>query len=122
MHSLTDTNKHVMTSLTSPHYSHATHPVLHSFPTRRSSDLTIGRPGIRALAICFCTASSTLALEPARTCPCCTWPSASVDEDRKSTRLNSSHVRNLVCRLLLEKKKRRDRRRTPPTSAAGCSR
>src|SRR3989442_3001966 len=25
--------------------------------------------------------------------------------DRKSTRLNSSHVRNLVCRLLLEKKK-----------------
>src|SRR3989442_8812837 len=27
-------------------------------------------------------------------------------EDRKSTRLNSSHVRNLVCRLLLEKKKK----------------
>src|SRR5207249_2767922 len=26
-------------------------------------------------------------------------------EDRKSTRLNSSHVSNLVCRLLLEKKK-----------------
>src|SRR5207253_7210101 len=26
-------------------------------------------------------------------------------EDRKSTRLNSSHVANLVCRLLLEKKK-----------------
>src|SRR5690554_7031413 len=26
-------------------------------------------------------------------------------QDRKSTRLNSSHVRNLVCRLLLEKKK-----------------
>src|SRR5690606_5475190 len=26
--------------------------------------------------------------------------------DRKSTRLNSSHVKNLVCRLLLEKKKR----------------
>src|ERR1051325_11783863 len=27
--------------------------------------------------------------------------------DRKSTRLNSSHVRNLVCRLLLEKKQNR---------------
>src|SRR2546427_6966380 len=27
--------------------------------------------------------------------------------DRKSTRLNSSHSQNLVCRLLLEKKKRR---------------
>src|SRR5207249_11939738 len=26
--------------------------------------------------------------------------------DRKSTRLNSSHVSNLVCRLLLEKKKK----------------
>src|SRR5690606_20718790 len=26
-------------------------------------------------------------------------------QDRKSTRLNSSHVKNLVCRLLLEKKK-----------------
>src|SRR2546430_3122292 len=26
-------------------------------------------------------------------------------EDRKSTRLNSSHSQNLVCRLLLEKKK-----------------
>src|SRR5690349_24192071 len=27
------------------------------------------------------------------------------EEDRKSTRLNSSHVEDLVCRLLLEKKK-----------------
>src|SRR3712207_6917579 len=27
------------------------------------------------------------------------------DGDRKSTRLNSSHANNLVCRLLLEKKK-----------------
>src|SRR5256885_7652103 len=27
-------------------------------------------------------------------------------EDRKSTRLNSSHLVNLVCRLLLEKKKK----------------
>src|SRR5690606_40822296 len=30
-------------------------------------------------------------------------------QDRKSTRLNSSHVKNLVCRLLLEKKKKRGR-------------
>src|ERR1035438_966009 len=34
--------------------------------------------------------------------------------DRKSTRLNSSHLGNLVCRLLLEKK----RGRTPPRLAA----
>src|SRR5256885_8695552 len=30
---------------------------------------------------------------------------ANCPEDRKSTRLNSSHLVNLVCRLLLEKKK-----------------
>src|SRR2546421_7176231 len=29
--------------------------------------------------------------------------------DRKSTRLNSSHDQNIVCRLLLEKKKQRSR-------------
>src|SRR2546427_5227408 len=32
------------------------------------------------------------------------WAAAS---DRKSTRLNSSHSQNLVCRLLLEKKKKK---------------
>src|ERR1041385_6425643 len=31
--------------------------------------------------------------------------------DRKSTRLNSSHGYNIVCRLLLEKKKKRQSRR-----------
>src|SRR3712207_7739573 len=35
-----------------------------------------------------------------------------IDEDRKSTRLNSSHAQYLVCRLLLEKKK------SSPTSAS----
>src|SRR3712207_7760582 len=29
-----------------------------------------------------------------------------LDIDRKSTRLNSSHANNIVCRLLLEKKKK----------------
>src|SRR5210317_1951363 len=32
-------------------------------------------------------------------------PSVRMYVDRKSTRLNSSHIQNLVCRLLLEKKK-----------------
>src|SRR5690625_6965000 len=32
--------------------------------------------------------------------------------DRKSTRLNSSHVANLVCRLLLEKKKKNKKQNT----------
>src|SRR5436309_6022594 len=35
-------------------------------------------------------------------------------EDRKSTRLNSSHVKNLVCRLLLEKKKAARYNPNPP--------
>src|SRR5256886_5544119 len=40
------------------------------------------------------------------------WRIQSVDtdiaRDRKSTRLNSSHSQNLVCRLLLEKKKKKN--------------
>src|SRR5690606_39466626 len=36
---------------------------------------------------------------------CANTANAEYDLDRKSTRLNSSHVKNLVCRLLLEKKK-----------------
>src|SRR5258707_11369236 len=35
--------------------------------------------------------------------------SANQRGDRKSTRLNSSHANNLVCRLLLEKKKKNNR-------------
>src|SRR5690606_40017275 len=38
--------------------------------------------------------------------------------DRKSTRLNSSHVKNLVCRLLLEKKKKT---RKPHSSQSSTS-
>src|SRR2546430_8374457 len=43
--------------------------------------------------------------------------------DRKSTRLNSSHSQNLVCRLLLEKKKHRHDHMNHHTSlpvAPGC--
>src|SRR5699024_11462177 len=44
------------------------------------------------------------------------WALSKRTVDRKSTRLNSSHVSNLVCRLLLEKKKKRQRQwhRTRP--------
>src|SRR5438132_3564484 len=52
-------------------YSSADHRDLHSFPTRRSSDLLGGWPtGTAATAV-----------------SCSAWPS-----DRKSTRLNSSHT------------------------------
>src|ERR1022692_3571448 len=43
--------------------------------------------------------------------------------DRKSTRLNSSHLVNLVCRLLLEKKKLRTRvrgQKEASTAFLGC--
>src|SRR5213082_3891360 len=35
-------------------------------------------------------------------------PRTYVETDRKSTRLNSSHLTHLVCRLLLEKKKKKN--------------
>src|SRR5207247_4916312 len=41
--------------------------------------------------------------------------------DRKSTRLNSSHEWNLVCRLLLEKKKLAALSRGQTGRVAGCS-
>src|SRR3712207_8989593 len=37
------------------------------------------------------------------------------EEDRKSTRLNSSHAKYLVCRLLLEKKKKKNHKRFTPS-------
>src|SRR5436309_11268620 len=66
--------------------------VLHSFPTRRSSDL----------------ASS--AVDQDFTCgdgPSCRWGdyAGSSGQDRKSTRLNSSHVKNSYAVFCLKKKK-----------------
>src|SRR5262245_62571189 len=37
-------------------------------------------------------------------------PAGAARRDRKSTRLNSSHLGNLVCRLLLEKKKKQKKK------------
>src|SRR2546430_11131529 len=41
--------------------------------------------------------------------------------DRKSTRLNSSHSQNLVCRLLLEKKKKQSFEQHKRTVSNRCS-
>src|SRR5436305_5869265 len=69
---------------------------LHSFPTRRSSDLG-GRSVTSARSRTFTARPSTTA---ART------PSTKrAPEDRKSTRLNSSHVRISYAVFCLKKKK-----------------
>src|SRR5699024_12850629 len=84
------------------------HRDLHSFPTRRSSDLpistsstavvsqpAIGREWPRAAMV-----SSICAPKPA--------PTTRISTDRKSTRLNSSHVSISYAVFCLKKKKQED--------------
>src|SRR5690606_41545441 len=92
------------------------HLYLHSFPTRRSSDLTFSSSVRRASTV------AAAATAPARTnlpapmtfpcrrcvcCPCVREGRASVllGVDRKSTRLNSSHVKISYAVFCLKKKK-----------------
>src|SRR5438552_12248653 len=72
-------------SLSSFFYCSAAHRALHSFPTRRSSDLRI--PGLPALEKCLRHVAHVVVLgvSPHPEGP------ALQDRDRKSTRLNSSH-------------------------------
>src|SRR5437762_9072561 len=80
-------------------YGSADHRDLHSFPTRRSSDLRRGergRPAARAV------------LHPSGLAP--DRPPPRGGEDRKSTRLNSSHRCSSYAVFCL--KKTRERRRT----------
>src|SRR5436309_4471735 len=65
--------------------------VLHSFPTRRSSDLRGGRPRASSKARRTCAAASAPASRRSRS-------------DRKSTRLNSSHVKISYAVFCLKKK------------------
>src|SRR5437762_7028853 len=96
-------------------YGYGDHRDLHSFPTRRSSDLVMGR-GLISMAtlrlwagISLAKPMAALASPPERTV---TWPGRS---EEHTSELQSPMY--LVCRLLLEKKKtatrrrRRDRRR-----------
>src|SRR5947209_14344646 len=92
--------------------STANHRNLHSFPTRRSSDLRvefIERDMHRRIAAAPTPPGAPRledAQRPGQVIGLVPMIEArlAVLEDRKSTRLNSSHA-NLVCRLLLEKKK-----------------
>src|SRR5436305_8516159 len=93
---------------------------LHSFPTRRSSDL-MGQYDVTKAGIVSLT--KTLAFEESKhgvrvnaVCPGATLtPGQTALTDRKSTRLNSSHVRISYAVFCLKKKipKQVHRRRTP---------
>src|SRR5690606_41303397 len=87
-------------------YSSCDHRDLQSFPTRRSSDLSISRSTRSSAACCpehaadayhGCIAAGAYRNEIAR---------RRVRLDRKSTRSELQSRENLVCRLLLEKKKK----------------
>src|SRR5690349_22619096 len=73
------------------------HYDLHSFPTRRSSDLRIGRAFVDIrLALTAAPTGQTVASVSVRLI---------VTRDRKSTRLNSSHVESSYAVFCLKKKK-----------------
>src|SRR5438477_8815897 len=84
-------------------YDHTVHPDLHSFPTRRSSDLTVtvyspatsGDRRYRPAAVVWRTVFSPVATLLATTV---------APGDRKSTRLNSSHMSISYAVFCLKKK------------------
>src|SRR5205814_9668218 len=76
-------------------YTYGDHRDLHSFPTRRSSDLAEWREPWPPSP------------QPAKVrAPCCSSATASWAVDRKSTRLNSSHLGNSYAVFCLKKKKK----------------
>src|SRR5437899_10097814 len=93
---------------------YAAHPDLHSFPTRRSSDLS----GLRRSLVAKPPASPESLLDRFGPHPAYTPPGGWQDESRNpAERLVKTHrseehtselqsLRHLVCRLLLEKKKK----------------
>src|SRR5205814_9962731 len=100
---------------------HRDHRPLHSFPTRRSSDLTfayyvVRRPDFLDLSMHFLAAASrTERAQPALPSPSiraassttACWASVSGTRSEEHTSELQS-LRHLVCRLLLEKKKKNE--------------
>src|SRR5437764_10963139 len=86
------------------------HRVLHSFPTRRSSDLACGTRTRNSRRRCASTGWSPSAAggRPGR-------------RDRKSTRLNSSHRCISYAVFCLKKKKKQNRINSVTTSRDGVS-
>src|SRR5687768_18343859 len=87
------------------------HPDLHSFPTRRSSDLTCGRYfAFIASSPCLTTGfmpkiDRCSALQPFMAAPDAAISSSTIDASRSEEHTSELQSRlHLVCRLLLEKK------------------
>src|SRR5690606_40783374 len=90
------------------------HRLLHSFPTRRSSDLSVVRswklsitttsclPRGSRIALCFRASASISSTDSANSAPSSL---KFLTEDRKSTCLNSSHVKISYAVFCLKKKK-----------------
>src|SRR5688572_32375611 len=84
--------------------------VLHSFPTRRSSDLSVrrrerkSRPGGRGGGPRRASSISRWPNGRAGSSYSGTWPSRASPRDRKSTRLNSSHSQISYAVFCLKKK------------------
>src|SRR5690606_41242114 len=77
---------------------------LHSFPTRRSSDLPSPLPS-PGQAFCYASSSSSWYSSSARRCSSAGESRGSgLSRDRKSTRLNSSHVKTSYAVFCLKKK------------------
>src|SRR5439155_21813464 len=94
--------------------SRRAHRALHSFPTRRSSDLRpCGSPPATTSSSASSTRSSPSPSAPPTATPGPRW---AAPRDRKSTRLNSSHVANSYAGLCLKKKLARRAPSQPPTS------
>src|SRR5207249_6661074 len=107
------------------------HPYLHSFPTRRSSDLQLQVYGRAAEAFERCArlddrvarVTAKLALARYRDgdlggAVASVNETLRLDEDRKSTRLNSSHVSISYAVFCLKKKTNKHRLPTPRFSSA----
>src|SRR5205823_14966961 len=91
-------------------YGSARHRDLHSFPTRRSSDLSqsLSRPALSRHSRCGSNARSPAVLRPT------SWRGPQRSEEHTSELQSLAY---LVCRLLLEKKKRIRPRCTHPGTA-----
>src|SRR5262245_63314031 len=87
-------------------YCSRPHRDLHSFPTRRSSDLAAG-------ALAFCKRSA-IGKPSSQKYAIMRWPlnpsEASALSDRKSTRLNSSHLGISYAVFCLKKKKKKQKK------------
>src|SRR5439155_21726691 len=92
-------------------YSYVTHRDLHSFPTRRSSDLARAPPestrrGCSTSWRCTARRSSKAPTRPTACASSAAAAACDEAQDRKSTRLNSSHVAISYAVFCLKKKKK----------------